>query len=232
MKWNRNTLKYIAVAAMIVDHIGLFFVPVTTFAGILCRVIGRITAPTMCFFLAEGYAHTHAKKKYAVRLLIFGIISQIPYALSHYNQLLAVDFNMILLLFLAFLMLIVNDRFTDTVAKIIFISALLLISVYFDWGMFGPLFVLAFYYNRGRKNRQAAWFALIAAVMVVSNAVLGLLRGEHWYGKLWQLGMFLFIPLLYGYNGSAGKKNTFHKWFFYAVYPAHLLIIWIIKYVL
>ncbi len=216
---------------MLIDHIGLFFVPISTTVGVLCRVVGRITAPIMCYFLAEGYAYTHSKKKYAFRLLLFGIVSQIPYALSHYNHLFAADFNMILLLFLAFLMLAANDMIQNAAAKIICISALLIVSVFFDWGLFGPLLVLAFYYNKGRKNKQAVWFTIIVSVQIVFNVILHLLNGTHWYGNLWQLGMFLFIPLLYGYNGSAGKKTAFHKWFFYAVYPAHLLIIWVVKYV-
>ena len=33
----------------------------------------------MCFFLVEGYRYTHSRKKYALRLLIFALISQVPY---------------------------------------------------------------------------------------------------------------------------------------------------------
>ena len=52
---NRNQLKYIAIIFMIIDHIGYFFIPLSTSVGYACRILGRITAPVMCYFLAEGY---------------------------------------------------------------------------------------------------------------------------------------------------------------------------------
>ena len=55
---NRNTLKYIAVIAMLADHIALAFVGMNNPAGVIMRVIGRLTAPIMCYFLAEGFFHT------------------------------------------------------------------------------------------------------------------------------------------------------------------------------
>ena len=80
LKLNRTQLKYIAALAMLIDHIGAFFIPVTTPIGALCRIIGRLTAPIMCFFLAEGYEHTRSKLKYGIRLLIFALVSQPFYA--------------------------------------------------------------------------------------------------------------------------------------------------------
>ena len=70
---NRNFLKYIAVAAMLCDHIALVFVGMNNPVGVAMRVFGRLTAPLMCYFLVEGFVHTRSKKKYGIRLFIFAI---------------------------------------------------------------------------------------------------------------------------------------------------------------
>lgn len=50
-----DLLKLIAIIAMTVDHIAWAFVPFGSIAGQLMHVIGRLTAPIMCFMVAEGY---------------------------------------------------------------------------------------------------------------------------------------------------------------------------------
>ena len=78
---NRNQIKYIAIIAMIIDHIAWAFVPTTSVLGQVMHVIGRLTGPTMAFMIAEGYVHTRDVKKYAIRLGIFALISWPPFSL-------------------------------------------------------------------------------------------------------------------------------------------------------
>ena len=54
---NRNQIKYIAIIAMIIDHIAWAFVPITSVLGQVMHVIGRLTGPTMAFMIAEGHGH-------------------------------------------------------------------------------------------------------------------------------------------------------------------------------
>lgn len=72
-------LKIIAIFAMLIDHIAWAFVPLESALGQIMHIIGRLTAPIMCFFIAEGFYHTKNIKKYALRLGIFALISHIPY---------------------------------------------------------------------------------------------------------------------------------------------------------
>lgn len=51
------------------------------------------------------------------------------------------------------------------------------------------------------------------------------MKGYHWYGQLWQLGMYLVIPFIYLYNGKKGKGGKFSKWAFYVFYPVHFVIL-------
>ena len=74
-----TTIKFIAIAAMLIDHIAWVFVPTYSVFGQIMHVIVRITASIMCFFVAEGYYYTKNVKKYVLRLAIFALISHVPF---------------------------------------------------------------------------------------------------------------------------------------------------------
>ena len=52
---NRTQLKFIAICAMVCDHTAWGFVEFWSPLGQILHVIGRLTIPIMCFFVAEGY---------------------------------------------------------------------------------------------------------------------------------------------------------------------------------
>ena len=82
MNISRETVKYIAAAAMLADHFAVIFLPEGTFGYVLCRMAGGMTAITMCYFLAEGFRHTACLHRYKRRLLIFALLAQVPYQLA------------------------------------------------------------------------------------------------------------------------------------------------------
>lgn len=92
-------LKIIAIISMLCDHVGelmfinsdfiqaQFSIPLDTLTQIwnILRGIGRFAFPVFAFLLVIGYTHTRDRKKYFFTLMIFGMISQIPYALLNLN---------------------------------------------------------------------------------------------------------------------------------------------------
>jgi len=91
--FNRGNLKMIALFCMTLDHFAVMildswlkilekesleFFCVNTL-HIMLRLIGRIAFPIFCFFIVEGLLHTRSVFKYALRLLILGIISEVPF---------------------------------------------------------------------------------------------------------------------------------------------------------
>jgi len=81
---NSNHLKLIAISAMTIDHLTWAFFPGCQHVWyVFClHIIGRLTAPIMWFFIAEGYHYTRSVKKYAERLLAFALISHFAYCFA------------------------------------------------------------------------------------------------------------------------------------------------------
>lgn len=228
MTLNRTQLKYIAVFAMLIDHIGMMFIPVTTPLGALCRIVGRLTAPIMCMFLAEGFKHTRSKEKYAIRLFVFALVSQPFYAYAHGNSIFEADFNMIFTLFLSFMALYCAEKINNRFLRFFCVVLLICLSTYGDWGITAPLWVLCFYKWGESKSKSAFAFSAVALYWIFRATLNCIDMGYHWYGEFCQLGLFLFIPVIYIYNGEKGSDSAFSKWFFYIFYPLHLLVLTVI----
>ena len=76
---NRDTVKYIAVIAMVIDHIAYMFMPGPSIVYIMMRFAGRVTGPVMAYFIAEGYRYTRSRRKYITRLILCALFSWIPF---------------------------------------------------------------------------------------------------------------------------------------------------------
>ena len=74
---SQEMLKIIACVTMLLDHIGA-----TMVSGYGLRIIGRIAFPIYCFLLVEGFTYTRNKAKYAMRLFVFALISEVPFDLA------------------------------------------------------------------------------------------------------------------------------------------------------
>ena len=221
---NRNQIKYLAVAAMLIDHIAWQFVPLGSILGQIMHFIGRLTGPTMAFFLAEGYLHTRNLKRYALRLGFFALLSWIPFSLFEKSTWPTLHFGVIYTLFLALLALWLWDQSGwSKSARIAAVIVLCLLSVWGDWAVYDILFALIFLVWHDDEKRKWAAYSMVAA-MVVFDAVLS--RGSR---SLFQTGILVLPPLLLRfYNGSPGSRKPFHKWFFFVFYPLHLLVLWLL----
>ena len=79
---SRRTLKLAALFFMLLNHIAWIFLPEDSLACGLLTGLGYFTAPVMCYLLAEGVFLTRSVLRYLFRLLLFALLSQVPYDLA------------------------------------------------------------------------------------------------------------------------------------------------------
>ncbi len=217
-----STLKLIAVASMLIDHIGaavlergllrsplaasdpLLYDRILRLDDIL-RLIGRPAFPIFCFLLVEGFLHTRDAKKYARRLFLFALLSEIPFDLAIYGKLWQPHMqNVYFTLLIGLLVMMACTRLPKNVWVQSLLFALGLGAGYFlhtDYGFKGVLLIEILYFFRYDRKNQC-----IAGAVAFS----------------WEATAPLAFLPIYAYNGTRGLSL---KYFFYLFYPVHLLIL-------
>jgi hypothetical protein len=223
-----NALKYTDVAAMLSDHAAVLFMEPFSTIYFFMRLAGRLTAPIMCFFIAEGFCHTRSKTKYGMRLGAFALISQFPYTFFERGTLLTykliTDWNMIFTLFIGFFALLAYEKIANKPVKWAAVSVLCAVSFFGDWRLIAPLWLVCFYLLSNNRKKRFIVFGVLAIVEIISCIPFIISHGE-----IWQVGVLLAIPLLLRYRGEKGGNGAFHKWVFYWFYPLHFLVLAFIK---
>ncbi len=236
-----SALKWIAIITMLIDHIGaalleLGLLPKVADAVLagnsfdyimkdyhfwynfdsVLRAIGRLAFPIFCFLLVEGFLHTKNVKKYALRLGLFALISELPFDLAFNEELLEVSYqNVFFTLLIGLLVLIGLKYFEETLplhlSWLRFIVALtgILLAVFLrtDYDAFGVMLIVLLYEFRNLPKLRC----IAGAILMLFNSTTGCLA-------------FL---LIWFYNGERGKQLP--KYFFYAFYPVHLMLLWLVR---
>ena len=224
-----NALKLIAILAMTVDHIAWAFVPTLSAAGQAMHIVGRLTAPIMCFFIAQGYRHTRSVPRYALRLGVFAVLSQAPFSLFESGRLFSLPLNVIFTLTLGLLAVWASDRIENPASRWLVILVICIFASFGDWSYYGIAFCLIFDRFREHPAKRDRVMVIAACVMVLdillNYSFSGMSIVESLGYTLMQLGVILSLPLLSRYNGERGRPLPGGRWFFYAYYPLHLLAI-------
>ena len=227
---NSNQIKVIAIIAMTIDHVTWLLYPgcQKIWWVMLLHVIGRLTAPIMWFFIAEGFHYTRNVKKYIARLFVFAVISHfaynfaggIPFIPNGFFNMTSVMWS---LAWAVVLMVIFTANQLPQWGKILLIILICLITFPSDWSTVAAMCPVYLYLNRGDFKKQSLtmliWTTIYAAVYFIFM--------DKPYGIL-QMCTLLSLPILNQYNGERGSWKGM-KWFFYIYYPAHLFVIGILR---
>lgn len=234
-----NMIKIIAIIAMTIDHITWMIYPgyPKGIFPIILHIIGRITCPIMCFFIAEGYYYTKDINKYTKRLFVFAFISHFAYVFAsadfmdwksfipfYYGSALNQTSVMWSLAWGLVMLRVVNSKkIKSNMMKVLLIVLICLISFPSDWSCVASLCILAFGTNRGNLKKQTLWMMFYVAIYTT----VYFFAIDKIYGVL-QMAVVLSVPIIRMYNGKRGNNqriNDIMKWLFYIYYPLHLFII-------
>lgn len=214
---NRNTLKFIAMFTMVIDHIGRFYSGTTHF--IMTDVIGRIAFPIFLFLLVDGYKRTKNKTKHIRDLLLFAIISEPIHDKLFYGQWFYLKQQNVLFTFaLCWLLLIALDKVFTIKDKPIKIATIFFITIVFS--------AIAYFYH---VNYDISAIVGCTLLYVFSNyGIFGSCGIESMlYGTP---GCLLAIPIVLLYNpNKICVYNKLIKYVFYVFYPLHLSLLYVLQ---
>lgn len=199
-------LKLIAILTMTIDHMGFILFP----QALWMRGIGRLAFPVFCFTLTEGFRHTHDLKRYMQRMLVVGLLSEIPFNLAEAGQIWSISHqNVFFTLLVGLIMLYYCEKMSGTVmkAEVVIVAMFVAEFLHTDYGALGVLLIAIFWFTREHK-----WY----------QAVLG--GGWNFLFRIpiQDAGIFAILPIAL-YNGKKGRNTGY---FFYLYYPVHLLILY------
>ncbi len=205
-------IKIIAFIAMTIDHINYVY----QFNNPILLIIGRLAFPLFAWGIAAGSKRTSNFNRYAIRLLLIAVVSQLPYCLLFSNPNLNVCFT--LLLGLCIINIYENSKRKHLKFVYIFVLVIISDALNIEYGIYGLLIIFTFY--KMDKNYYHIFFIQILVTLF----------GVYTYNfkDIQFIAVFsIFIIILL-------QKYDFklNKWIQYSYYPLHLVVLLCIRYYL
>lgn len=216
-------LKIIGVITMLFDHIGDAIIGHFSFFNL----IGRISFPIFAFQAVQGYIHTKNFKKHMLKLLIFAIISQIPFMLFLSTFTTEIyTLNIFFTLFLGCFALFVYDKCSNKIIGLLLVilTSIIAFLLKVDYGYWGILLMFCFYLFKDTKLFMAISTVVLCFLRFVPDII-----DQPLLWKIYLLCAFftsLSIIFILFYNKKEGPKA---KYFFYIFYPLHLLLLYFLN---
>lgn len=235
-------LKIIAVISMAVDHMG--YVLFNNLEWM--RIVGRLAFPIYAFLIANGFRKTRSTTKYLINLGLFALISEIPADLAFYGKTFYFGYqNIYFTLFIGLAVLML----AKTTKKLIFKGELLqkTAASQMAFALCALPWLAVGMYVAEKLNCDYGWCGVLAitlfglagedkALSTLACTVNAIAVGAR-FGALNYFAIFAAIPISM-YDGSYGiapsiEKHKYAKaavkYSFYAFYPLHLIVLWLIK---
>lgn len=235
---NGDLLRLLAIISMTIDH-----TRVAVDGDMWMKYVGRLAFPVFAFQIAEGFIHTSNLKKYFLRILIFAIVSEIPFNVFCSSEVFFPQYQNVLVTFALSIVALKLVQMAKkepaplkiagaglSVAFIVFLAEVL----HVDYGGAGVVIVVAFYLFRDFPFAFLAQFATVFIVFVFFYPGRPVLLGfgdSIFRLPVQAFALFSFVPI-WLYNGKKGKKSKILQYGFYSFYPAHIALLCVIRYVL
>ena len=239
VRWDLSAaaLHLIAMTLMLMDHLWATLLPAQEW--LTCA--GRLAYPIFAFLAVEGYFHTHDFKKYALRMLLFAGIAEVPFDLMYGGTwFYPVHQNVIWTLLMGLLGIHLMEKARKTQktwvyvlvsAGVVLAGAVLSTLCMVDYYGVGVLTIFVFYFFR-----QRTWWCLLGQVLALYWLNVELLGGLVYPVQL--LGMdfelcqqglaLLALVPIWLYRGRQGYHSKPFQYACYGFYPVHMLLLFLV----
>lgn len=251
--FSADFLKIIALLTMLIDHIGagiLEHIMRNGFAGSaeiyrqlyeadrILRAVGRLSFPLFCFLLVQGFLYTHSRILYALRLVIFALLSEIPFDYLFFGGFTMEHQNVFWTLFLGLITLSAISAAEETdlprvlkgmaVAGALAAGMLAAGLMHTDYGWRGIIMIAAIYLLRRDRALQCICTPVLFLTGQFISMTMGGMDAEIALEQvLLQGSVFFSFFFIYRCNGKRYIKRG--KYLFYAFYPLHLLLLLLVR---
>ena len=232
-KLTQEHLKLIACITMLIDHFAavllLELLPMTQGTVDLyyiLRIIGRFAFPIYCFLMAEGAHYTRSPKKYALRLAVGAVLSELPYDLAFYGGWTLEHQSVMVTLLLGFGALEAMKRCPKLWQKLLVLLPFALLAdwMHTDYGTKGVLLVAMFALTRDMSYKRILQFFGMWFLFSPNHIMfLNWLGGISW--TIQEHAVLAILPIAL-YSGEKRSTSRALQWAFYLFYPVHLTVLY------
>lgn len=217
-------IKVFAMLLMLVDHIGAILLSDLW----ILRLIGRLSMPLFAYGVARGYYYTSLKGdvrrtgRYIYRMAGLAVASQVPYLAMHGWDI-KIGWNICTTWVLSLLVLLIMDcsKGVRRIAYFICIVGVILLLLP-EFGIFGVFLPVLFYYCYFDKKYDT--YKLLVLMIALWAVYVVLTKGS----ALTQAFSFMALPLI-AVLRKVDDKISVPKWFSYAFYPIHIVILLLVE---
>lgn len=236
---SQETLKLIACVTMLIDHVGAAIVwniipkqgpeLIRAFQFYqLLRIVGRIAFPIYCFLLAEGVYYTRNPKRYALRLAIGAVLSEIPFDFAFFGGWTLDYQNVMLTLLLGFFALEAAAKCKNLLLKIVVILPFILLAECLETDYGGPGVAMIALFGLTREMPHKRLFQLVGMALICEQGMSsGIQIGQFWI-RLEMFALIALIPISL-YSGRKAASSKAVQWGFYLFYPVHMAVLCLIR---
>lgn len=228
-----NQLKVLGIVAVLIDNMGAVMIQggilhaadkalyqtiiatqsghVWMIVGQVCRYCGRLAFPIFAFLTAEEFVRTRSRGRYALRMFLCAVVSEVPFDLAVYDTVFYPYYqNMLFTLFLGIMVIMVMEYTRNLGIQLAALAVGCAVSWMFqaDYNVIGILLIAAMYWFRHNDTAQLALGVVLCAAESVSYYCVSALA---------------FVPIVL-YNGRRGAFQL--KYLLCVFYPVHLLVLY------
>jgi len=243
-----DQLKKLAMFFMLMDHIGAAWIEplmlgcaggpakvVLVNVDSLLRCAGRMAFPIFAYQLVVGFKMTKSRVRMFFSILIFAIVSEIPFQLVFYNKI--IDFehqNTMMTLVIGFVVLILLERAEERnnsvliQSTIIVAGGLLAVCLKTDYDMAGVILIGTIYLLYADRKLMCmicpAVFLTLAFISDYLKSENLILSYKYICFECYSTAAFLMIF----YDNGIRRGGRWLKWAGYIFYPLHLFLLYVI----